>query len=96
LTPVDVGQCGVVELALPNLKLMPNAFHLYVCFTSPQNAGAYDVIDDNVELPALVVKPNSVNDRRLGTVSLSYELRSSGADVPAAKSAAFPIVAAGE
>jgi ABC-type polysaccharide/polyol phosphate transport system ATPase subunit len=95
-TPLDVGQGGVIELALPNLKLMPNAFRLYVCFTSPGNVGAYDVIDDNVELPALVVKPNSVNDRRLGTVSLSYELRNSGIDVPAAASAASPVLAAGE
>ena len=90
LAPVDVGQCGAIELAFPNLKLMPNAFRLYVCFTSPGNVGAYDVIDDNVELPALVVKPNSANDRRLGTVSLSYELRSSGIDVPAASECGVP------
>lgn len=86
LVPLDVGQCGVIELALPNLKLMPNAFRLYVCFTSPNNAGAYDVIDDNVELPALVIKPNPATDRRLGTVTLSYELRSSAADAPSAAS----------
>ena len=96
LTPVDVGHCGVIELALPNLKLMPNAFRLYVCFTSPDNAGAFDVIDDNVELPALVVKKNSANDRRLGAVTLSYELRSSGRGVSTATRVASPIAAAGE
>jgi ABC-type polysaccharide/polyol phosphate transport system ATPase subunit len=78
LMPLEAGHHGVIQLTLPNLKLMPNSFRLYACFTSPENIGAYDVIDDNVKLPALVVKPKSADDSRLGTVSLSYELQSTG------------------
>ena len=75
---------------------MPNNFHLYVCLTSPENIGAYDVIDENVRLPALVVKPKSPDDTRLGTVSLSYELQSSGANEPAAAEFVPSAAVAGE
>jgi len=77
-SPLEAGHRGVVDLTLPNLKLMPNDFHLYVCLSPPGDTSAYqyDVIDANVDLPALVVKPNLPNDTRLGIVGLSYELRS--------------------
>ena len=96
LTPLEAGHRGVLDLTLPDLKLMPNNFHLYVCLTSPENIGAYDVIDENVRLPALVVKPRSPDDTRLGTVSLSYELQSSGANEPAAAEFVPSAAVAGE
>lgn len=94
LEPLEVGYRGVVNLTLPNLKLMPNNFRLYVCFTSPENIRAYDVIDKNVELPLLAVKPKSVDDTRLGTVSLSYEVQSSSLSEPPLAAMAPPVAVA--
>lgn len=76
--PLEVGHRGTVELTLPDLRLMPNSFRLCVCFTRPENIGSHDVLDENVGLPTLVIKPNSAIDRRLGAVSLNYELHNSG------------------
>ena len=93
--PLEVGHRGVVDLTLPDLKLMPNNFRLYVCFTSPERTRSHDVLDNNVGLRALVIR-SLANDRRLGTVSLDYGLRTVGAEEPAATSIAPSIVAAGE
>ncbi len=85
---MEAGVRGRIDLTLPDLKLMPNNFLLYVCLTRPENAGSYDVLDSNVSLPALVLKSNSANEGRLGAVTLNYEFQSSGAEKPATISVA--------
>lgn len=92
--PLEAGHRGAIELTLPDLKLMPNNFRLYVCFTSPERTRSYDVIDNNVGLPVLAVRSQVANDRRLGAVSLDYGFRSVDAEEPAAASTAPSIVAA--
>jgi hypothetical protein len=94
-TPLEAGHRGAIDLTLPDLKLMPNNFRLFVCFVSPENTRSYDVLDKNVELPALSVRPHAADDRRLGAVSLDYELRTVGAEEPAEDSAMPSIVASG-
>jgi ABC-type polysaccharide/polyol phosphate transport system ATPase subunit len=94
--PLEAGHRGAVELKLPGLKLMPNKFRLYLCLVPPERVTSFDVIDKNVELPALVVKPNRPGDRRVGTVTLDYELHNGGAEDAGAPTAAPSIVAAGE
>jgi ABC-type polysaccharide/polyol phosphate transport system ATPase subunit len=93
---LEAGSRGAVELTLPGLKLMPNNFRLYVCFTPPKRTTSYDVLDKNVGLPALVVRPSFAGDRRLGAVSLDYELRNIGAEEPAETSATPSIIASSE
>ena len=93
--PLEVGHRGVIDLILPELKLMPNNFRLYVCFTSPERTRSYDVLDNNVGLPTLFVRPHSADDRRLGAVSLDYELRTVEVGEPADTSAPPSIVATG-
>ena len=75
LEPLEAGGRGSVELTLPDLRLMPNNFLLYVCLLRPENDGDYDIIDSNVGLPALVVKSDLANDHRRGMVRLNYDLR---------------------
>jgi ABC-type glutathione transport system ATPase component len=91
LTPLEAGHRGTVGLTLPNLKLMPNDFDLYVCLISPEGMVTYDVIDANVGLPSLVVKQSSPDDIRLGVVSLGYELQSSCVNESAATETALPM-----
>ena len=74
-TPLDVGHRGVIDLTLPESELTPNNFRLYVCLTSPERTRSFDVLDNNVELPALSVRLHSADDLRLGAVSLDYEFR---------------------
>lgn len=94
--PLAVGHRGVVDLTLPDLKLMPNNFRLYVCLTSPERSRTHDVLDNNVGMPALSIRPLAIDDRRIGAVSLEYGLRTVEAEAPAATSGAPSIVAAGE
>jgi hypothetical protein len=94
--PLPVGHRGIVDLTLPDLKLMPNNFRLYVCLTSPERSRTHDVLDNNVGLPALSVRPIAADDRRVGAVSLDYGLRTVEADELAATGAAPSIVATGE
>jgi len=96
LEPLEAGCRGSVELTLPDLKLMPNNFLLYVCLTRPESAGSHDVIDSNVNLPALVVKSNLPADDRLGMVSLGYEFRNIAAAGPSATKQADLVMSPGE
>jgi len=71
---VPAGVSAVV-LTLPDLKLMPSEYSLYVWLGRRDRTAAYDAIDANVCLPKLVVKSRPTSDRPLrGLVSLSYEI----------------------
>ena len=74
--PLDRGHVGAIELTFPDLKLMPNRLQLYVWLGRVDYSRPYDVIDENVGLPALVVKPE-VESKQLywGVVSLNYQAR---------------------
>jgi ABC-type polysaccharide/polyol phosphate transport system ATPase subunit len=80
--PLEAGVRGTVELTLPDLKLMPNIFLIYVGLTRPGKVGSHDIIDSNVDLPALVVRSNLPDDLRLGMVCLDYDLRNIEAEEP--------------
>lgn len=94
--PLEVGRRGVIDLTLPDLKLRPNNFRLYVCFISPERTRSYDVLDNNVGLPVLAIRSQVMDDRRIGAVSLDYEFLSADPEEPAGTSAAPLIVAAGQ
>jgi ABC-type polysaccharide/polyol phosphate transport system ATPase subunit len=72
--PVELGHVGVVELTLPNLRLMPNRFFLYVCLMQPDNRAGHDVIDRNVSLPALIICDEGADKNVFGAVSLDYRV----------------------
>jgi ABC-type polysaccharide/polyol phosphate transport system ATPase subunit len=96
-TKLEVGHRGAIDLTLPELKLLPNDFRLYVCLISPERTRNHDVLDSNVGLPALAVRSGAINDRRFGAVSLDYQFRATEAQEPVATPSVAPsIVAAGE
>jgi hypothetical protein len=71
--PVKAGAIGKIELILPELKLKAGDFPLYIVAASANDKINYDVIDANVNLPTLRIKPNSGNRlERLGYVALDH------------------------
>ena len=67
------GAVGTIELTLPDIKLRPGDFPLYIVASSRDERNNYDVIDANVNLPALSIKSDRrVTADRLGLVSLDY------------------------
>jgi hypothetical protein len=77
--PLESGVSASVELALPDFKLMPNEYSVYVWLGRADRGIAYDAIDKNISLPRLVIKPRVQQKRPLrGILPLGYELRKSG------------------
>jgi ABC-type polysaccharide/polyol phosphate transport system ATPase subunit len=81
-TPLDPGHVGAIELTFADLKLMPGTFSIYVWLGRVDYSKSYDVIDENVALPALVIEPGIKVDpivkskqRLSGVVSLNYQAR---------------------
>jgi ABC-type polysaccharide/polyol phosphate transport system ATPase subunit len=73
---LDAGQTGAVELALPRLSLMPNRFLLYVRLGSATDRrSGYDVIDANIDLPALTIASETKDRKFEGVVFVEHELR---------------------
>jgi ABC-type polysaccharide/polyol phosphate transport system ATPase subunit len=75
--PVEAGYEGVVELSLKIQGFMPNRYLPYVWLGRTSNAGGYDVVDGNVGLPCLTVKPVAGDELRAGLVALAYEAKKS-------------------
>jgi lipopolysaccharide transport system ATP-binding protein len=73
--PLPVGQMGQIELVLPNLPLRPSEISLYACLSQIDARIFYDVVDENVDLPFLMVtSPSADKYDRQGIVSLPYHL----------------------
>jgi len=76
--PLEAGYEGVLELSLQVPDLMPNQYLPYIWLGRTSNAGAYDVVDVNIGLPAFVVRPSAEQEPRSGIMSLAFEARKSG------------------
>jgi lipopolysaccharide transport system ATP-binding protein len=71
--PVKAGTTGMVDLVLPELKLRAGEFPLYIVAANRTDKINYDVIDANVNLPTLRIKPISDNRlEQLGFFSLEH------------------------
>jgi len=75
--PVEPGKRGSLELVLRDLKLRACELSLYVCLIRADNLVAYDVIDANIEMPSLVIRPGNPPARgtNLGMVLVDYQLQ---------------------
>jgi hypothetical protein len=78
---IEAGQVGMIEIELPNLPLRPGEISLYVALMSIDDTRSYDVVDDNVDLPLLVIvgRDDEIFMRQ-GLISLAY--KTSRFDVP--------------
>lgn len=76
--PLQAGAKGAFELLLPEVKLNRLEASPYLWLGDLGDKIAYDVVDDNVDLPNLVVRP-AVKTRygRHGMISLDYKFRAS-------------------
>jgi lipopolysaccharide transport system ATP-binding protein len=73
--PIDAGRAGTIEIELPNLPLQPGEIALYVALMSIDDTRSYDVVDDNVDLPLLViVGRDDESFMRQGLISLTHKL----------------------
>lgn len=77
--PLEAGHAGTLVLTLPDVKLMPNSYSLYVSFQSASGRVGYDVIDGNVRMPSFSVS-SEIEDHRRGLVSIDYTLQRVDAD----------------
>jgi lipopolysaccharide transport system ATP-binding protein len=71
--PISPGYRGVINITIPATKLRSFAATPYIWFGNIENNVAYDVVDANVDLPALYVRPSG--DASRGLVSLDYRFR---------------------
>jgi lipopolysaccharide transport system ATP-binding protein len=72
-SPVEAGRAGTVELVFPTFPLRPGEISLYLWLGRSDGRIAYDVIDENVNLPFLRVLSDSFDYyEREGTISLQH------------------------
>jgi lipopolysaccharide transport system ATP-binding protein len=70
---LESGRTGLIELSLLDVPLRPNELSLYACFARTDNRIAYDVVDENVDLPFLRVTTRASDTfDRLGVISVPY------------------------
>lgn len=80
--PIAPGYCGVVNITIPDMKLRSLSAMPYIWFGNVEDNVAYDVIDANVDLPALYVRPQS-KDRYAAHGVVSLEHRFQVTELPA-------------
>lgn len=72
---LDVGDCGAVNIVLPNIPLRPGEYSLYVCLGDRDGERIHDVVDRNVDLPLLMVDSDEQDPfSRGGRFSIDYEV----------------------
>jgi len=70
---VEAGRSGTIELVFPTFPLRPGEFSFYLWLGRSDDRIAYDVIDENVDLPFLRVLSDSFDYyEREGTISLQH------------------------
>jgi ABC-type polysaccharide/polyol phosphate transport system ATPase subunit len=71
------GQTGAVELTLPRLALMPNRLlpRVWLRLGGTDHTRNYDVIDANIDLPALTLATATKHRKLHGVVFVEHELR---------------------
>jgi ABC-type polysaccharide/polyol phosphate transport system ATPase subunit len=73
---VEAGTVGATEVTLPRLTLMPNRFLLYGWLgPSDISRRGYDVIDANVDLPALTIGAETKDKKLNGAVFIEHTLK---------------------
>lgn len=55
-SPLTAGETGVVRIEFPEISLAPNYYSIYAILMQAHQEQAYDVVDGNVDLPALVIE----------------------------------------
>jgi lipopolysaccharide transport system ATP-binding protein len=70
--PLESGQVGSIDLTLPSIELMPNRFLIYAFLKRKEGGGGFDIIDQNVGLPALTIDSDANDPTVQGVVSLDY------------------------
>jgi len=73
---IEKGRNGTIELTLPDIPLRPGEISLYVWLGRADQRIAYDVIDENVDLPFLrVTAENGDRFTNEGIVNLPYRIQ---------------------
>jgi lipopolysaccharide transport system ATP-binding protein len=85
LTPLQVGPQPLAIVEFPNCPLRPGQYALYVCLGNQDCSKMYDVVDDNVGLPQLVIRSSEMDGHRtVGYFSLTARISTdSDSDQPA-------------
>ena len=73
---VEAGTNGSFEIELPEIALRPNEISIYAALGYVDCRSFYDVIDQNVDLPMLIIGSDTTdNYARQGVISLNYNFR---------------------
>jgi ABC-type polysaccharide/polyol phosphate transport system ATPase subunit len=72
---IEEGERGGIVVTLPNMKLMPHEFSLYGCLAPVRGRPSFDVIDTNVALPKVVIRPQFPQQPDYCLVSIDCEIR---------------------
>jgi ABC-type polysaccharide/polyol phosphate transport system ATPase subunit len=75
--PLEAGQVGSIDLTLPSIELMPNRFLIYAFLKRKEGHVGFDIIDQNVGLPALAIDSDADDPTVQGVVSLDYAIQRS-------------------
>jgi ABC-type polysaccharide/polyol phosphate transport system ATPase subunit len=73
--PLEAGYLGVVDISLPGLKFGRNHFVIYSYLGSIDDTDTYDLVDDNVNLPGLLIDGGSEPRLHRGVVCVDHEIK---------------------
>ncbi len=74
-TPLKQGETGTIHLELPDISLRPNEYSLYIFLGNLDCNIPYDVLDQNVSLPYLIIHSSEMdNHKTAGYFSHPYHL----------------------
>jgi len=71
--PLEANTRGHAEFTLQSPPLRPGVFHIYAGLSDTKNSIGYDVIDDNVALPSLVIEKPAIKPKCYLAGMVSFE-----------------------
>lgn len=73
--PLEAGVTGSIEVVVPDVHLMSNDFLIYAFLSNKEGEGGFDIIDENVSLPPLVIESENSDPSLEGVVTLNCTIQ---------------------
>ena len=73
--PLEAGVTGSIEVVVPDVHLMSNDFLIYAFLSNKEGEGGFDIINENVSLPPLVIESENSDPSLEGVVTLNCTIQ---------------------
>jgi ABC-type polysaccharide/polyol phosphate transport system ATPase subunit len=72
---LEVGVAGSIDVIVPDVHLMSNHFLIYAFLSNKEGHGGFDIIDENVSLPALAIESENSDPSLQGVIYLDCTIQ---------------------